>query len=234
MADVTYPFRVLRHHFADAMVNKTGGSMIVSALLGAGVIAGGVGIVVDEMPDNITNEYTAEVYAGLQEDLSELQEVYKSVGVIDDKIKTGHYPGSSLDALQTERYQTVDAFKNQAVPVISKILTNEALSESQAKDLMEEFSKTMMPATDVHRYADIDDYGFLRDARDDVRAYSSDRSDLLSNTEDRVRDYDRDKQAYMFSMFGVLFLFLPMMLEMSGGLRQHARRKPERKTTPKH
>ena len=234
MADVTYPFRVLRHKFADAIVNKTGTSMIVSAMLGVGLSAGGIGIVVDEMPDNITNEHTAEVYAGLQENLAELQTAYKSVEAIDAKIKTGHYPGTTLDALQTERYRTADKFKDMAVPVISKILTNEALSESQAKDLIEEFSETMMPATDVHRYADIDDYGFLRDARDDVRAYSSDRSDLLSNTEDRVRDYDRDKQAYMFSMFGVLMLFFPMFMEMSGGLRQHARRKPERKIAPKH
>ena len=234
MADVTYPFRVLRHHFADAIVNKTGTSMIVSAVLGVGLTAGGIGIAVDEMPDNITNEHTAEVYAGLQEDLSELQTAYKSVEAIDAKIKTGHYPGTTLDALQTQRYQTVDAFKDQAVPVISKILTNEALSESQAKDLIEEFSETMMPATDVHRYADIEDYGFLRDARDEARAHSYDASSLLSRTESIVRDYDNDKHAYAGAMLGVFFIFLPMLLEMSGSLRQHARRRPERKTTPKH
>lgn len=234
MADATYPIRVLKHKFADTIVNKTGRSMIAAALLGGLGGIGGIYALVDETPDNITNEYSADVYADFQGDLAALQENYQSVQELDDKISSGYFPNSSLAEVQQDRYRVLNDFRENAGTVIDEILGNESLSETQAEDLMSVFSETMLPAEHIRSYADIKDYGYLREARDAAASKATSVEQAARLTAQYVHAENKDKEMSALGVLGVILLLFPMIAADSSTFRRLSRERPEKKHKPKH
>jgi hypothetical protein len=233
--DPSYPLRSLRHKFADLMVNKTGTAMILSAVLGVGAIGGGGYMIADEMTDNRTTEFTEAAYAQYAGNIDQLEEQYKTVQALTARIESGDFKGSSIQDLNNQRYSALESFKEAANPVLAEILLNPALSETQAEELMTEFEKHTIPAEDVHPYFEIEDYGFLREARAEASKENTSLTSIMSDIHYSVASDANDKEhALPFAMFGLLFALLPMFMGDSRNLRDLARQKPERRVKPKH
>lgn len=233
--DPSYPLRSLRHKFADLMVNKTGTAMILSVVLGAGAIGGGGYMIADERPDNRTTEFTEAAYAEYSGSIEQLQEQYKAVRSLTGRIESGDFRGNSIQDLNNQRYKALEEFKTAANPVLAGVLLNPALSESQAEELMTAFEKNTIPAKEVHPYFEIEDYGFLREARAEASMENSNVTSVMSDMHYSIaRDSETKFEMLMFAMFGALFMFVPMVLGDSREMRNLAREKPERRVKPKH
>jgi len=233
--DPSYPLRSLRHKFADLMVNKTGTAMILSVVLGVGAIGGGSYMIADEMTDDQTTEFTEAAYAQYSGDIHQLEEQYKTVQALTGRIESGDFQGSNIQDLNNQRYSALESFKEAANPVLAEILLNPALSETQAEALMTEFEKYTIPAEDVHPYFEIEDYGFLREARAEASRENTDLTSIMGDIHDSVASDVNDKERGLsYAMFGLLFLLLPMFMEDNRSLRDLARQKPERHVKPKH
>lgn len=234
--DPSYHLRSLRHKFADLVVNKTGTAMVLSVVLGAGAIGGGGYMIADERADNRTTEHTAAAYAGYSGNIEQLQQQYQTtVQTLTDRIESGDFQGSSIQDLNNRRYRALEEFKAAANPVLSGILLNPALSERQAEELVTAFESSTIPAKEVHRYFEIEDYGFLREARAEASMENSDVTSVMGDMHYAIsRDADDKYQILPLAMFGMLFMFLPMMMGDNRKLRDLARQKPVRREKPKH
>lgn len=233
--DPSYPLRSLRHKFADLVVNKTGTAMILSVVLGAGAIGGGGYMIADERADNQITEFTEPAYAEYTDDISRLEEQYKTVQALTGRIESGNFQGSSIQDLNNQRYKALEDFKTAANPVLAEILLNPALSERQAEELMTAFEKNTIPAQDVHPYFEIEDYGFLREARAEASMENSDVTSVMRDMHYSIsRDSGTKFEVLPLAMFGMLFVFLPMMMGDSRKMRDLAWQKPVRREKPKH
>ncbi|TNE32695.1 MAG: hypothetical protein EP349_01075 [Alphaproteobacteria bacterium] len=234
--DPSYPLRSLRHKFADLMVNKTGTAAILSAVMASGTLGGGGYMIADEMTDNQTTEFTEAAYTQYSGNIAQLEEQYKtSVGALTTRIENGDFRGSGIQELNSERYKALESFKEEAGGVLASILLNPALSESQAEELMSRFEEHTIPAKDVHPCLEIEDYGFLREARAEASLENNGVTSTLSDIHYSVsRDANDKFEILPIMLFGMLFAFLPMMMESNRKLRDLARQKPERRVKPKH
>ena len=112
MQNTSYYLKSLRHSFAktarasDGSVGVTGAALLTAALAG-----GGVWMIADEMPDNLTTPQTETVLAAIQTDLTTLQKDYEALGAIETRLKTGGYTTAEFEDLQNDRLATEQAFR---------------------------------------------------------------------------------------------------------------------------
>ncbi|TVQ81878.1 MAG: hypothetical protein EA357_11510 [Micavibrio sp.] len=240
MGKAKYYAASARHQFGKAAYGKDGTPAFVgAALLTAALGGGGIWMVADERPDNLTTPQTETVLAELQGDLATLQQDFTELRAIEARLQSGDYTTAEFNSLQNERLSAERAFTQKAEPVLDRILFTPHLSERQAQTLMRDFAQNVKDPVDIARRYDIKDYGFLRDKREEVIAgtRNSSVSDIVKMTQQEV-DHRNENKWFGFSFGMIPVLFLALVLGCCAGdsrtLKRWAQNRPQKPQKPKH
>ncbi|TVQ81875.1 MAG: hypothetical protein EA357_11495 [Micavibrio sp.] len=188
-----YRIKNAAYHFKKAAV---AGDCWGGAIMGAAICLTGVAWVANMTAPDLDNRTTAEtkdVVAAIQTDFANLETTYQQVQMLE----------SGLSGESFQEYRTAyEAFKEQATPVLQRIVLDSNLSEQQAETLMKAFRENITNPAEISEDFNIKNYGALRETRSEI--IKKPETDTPEKAVQAISE--KINSAYGNRMFGLIFL----------------------------
>ena len=200
--DPLYPVRQLRHKFAKTVVNAD--DHMGKWTFGTGAAVGGMTLVAltgslfledipmgEVLPDKEMAVNAVEAEHAFSKQISDLAEARDAFFAEQDAQIL-----LSDDALQAQRDKG-NALKTQMESLVSRIVMADGLSETQAAELLEEFSDDV-GSIEGMGFA-VSDFGHLRESRSAVKAdVGSNWNNIAQKVTEHAAEADKNDQTYPF------------------------------------
>ena len=164
MIDVKYKVNSLKYKFAKTVLNNPEESVFASMVLGVAVGISGAYAILDKSEDSIATDKAPQVIKNIKQDISSLsKQAQRFEYARNYTVENGKEPYS-----KEKKKKMKDNFNSLADKVFARILIDSNLSEEQASELWELATMKVPPKSVSGAYKNDYDFGFLKEARDDV------------------------------------------------------------------
>ncbi len=231
MADIKHKIDSAKHKVAKTIVENDETVNLMVAFFGAAIGVVGLYTILDKAEDDVVTNNAPQVVADIKQDISKLSELSQKFDYIKDYIvKNGKAPFSEREVDNIELN-----FNNTANEIFSKILTDNNISEKQASELWDLASEEVSPKSVSDIYRSDYDFGFLKEAREDVTSSElqiTSKEDFTKAVSKRLYRIQDQKTLSAFGLFG-LFSFAPFWMILGDKIVKWAENPPRKKCRKK-